>query len=106
MDNKKSANQLYKESGTTLSFKDWIQREKTKKASFAGFDAGVDQDIIINQPLNEAIADSLRVVNKDAGNKSQVSQNKILGINKYVLIGSVVIIAGAIAYSLYKKSKK
>lgn len=26
----KSANQLYKESGTTLSFKDWIEREKSK----------------------------------------------------------------------------
>ena len=31
MDNfKKSANQLWKESNTTLSFKDWIDREKNK----------------------------------------------------------------------------
>ena len=26
----KSANQLWRESGTSLSFKDWIQREKDK----------------------------------------------------------------------------
>ena len=31
MDNfKKSANQLWKESNTTLSFKDWLDREKEK----------------------------------------------------------------------------
>ena len=30
----KSANQLWRESGTTLSFKDWLNREKRKYVNF------------------------------------------------------------------------
>ena len=43
----KSANQLWRESGTTLSFKDWLNREKKKFVNFNG-DANV---MMVNRPL-------------------------------------------------------
>ena len=38
----KSANQLYKESGTTLSFKDWIEREKSKGVHIPNVEANTE----------------------------------------------------------------
>lgn len=38
----KSANQLFKESGTTLSFKDWIEREKSKGVHIPNVEANTE----------------------------------------------------------------
>jgi hypothetical protein len=44
----KSANQLYKESGTQLSFKDWIEREKAKGAQIPNVAANAEMESMLN----------------------------------------------------------
>lgn len=92
----KSANQLWKESGTTLSFKNWIEREKQKGM------------LIPNKLINDSIASikaSVGIIDND--NQSlplaKTNSNTVLGLNKWVLISSVLVIAGAIGYNIYKK---
>jgi hypothetical protein len=119
MDNfKKSANQLWKESNTTLSFKDWLEREKEKgkfipNKKFKGID-GIDTvqiDALLDK-ANTKINDTINI-NSDkfekiigVGNKAYVKDNnKVLGLNKWLLISSLVLIGGAIAYKIYTKKK-
>jgi hypothetical protein len=94
----KSANQLWRESGTTLSFKDWIEREKEKGMLIP----------------NKLVSDSISLIKTNLGIKDatvenfelqDTNSNTILGLNKWVLISSVLIIAGAIGYNIYKKRK-
>jgi hypothetical protein len=85
----KTANQLYRESGSTLSFKEWIEREKAKGTE------------MINQEIADAIA------RLQAG-EPQVQENPSAtwyGLNKNVWIFGGLVIAGAIAYTIYKKRK-
>lgn len=104
MANELSANQRWKQSGTTLSFKDWLNREKTK---FASMNAdGSSTQVISNQPLNQAIQDSLNSSLSKAGYKTQVSNKTVFGINKTVLLVSGLLIVGAIGYSIYKNQIK
>jgi hypothetical protein len=92
-----SANKLWKESGTTLSFKDWIQREKDK---------GV---IIPNTMVENATKDIRSSLGIDVPvstiTKLDKNKNLVLGLNRWVLISSLLIIGGAIGYSIYKKRK-
>jgi len=120
MDNfSKSANQLWKESNTSLSFKDWIEREKEKgifilNKKFIGVD-GFDTtkiDKVLNN-ANEKIKDSVNLnfdkfediiginKNKNEGN----NENKFVGLNKWLLISSLLLIVGAISYNIYNKNK-
>ena len=92
-----SANKLWKESGTSLSFKDWIQREKDK---------GI---IIPNTMVENATKDIRNSLGIDVPTPTSTTldknKNLVLGLNKWVLISSLVIIVGAIGYSVYKKRK-
>jgi hypothetical protein len=120
MDNfSKSANQLWKESNTTLSFKDWLDREKQKgkfipNKKFKGVDR-VDTTQIdkVLQEANTKIVDTLGlettkfedalgITKKDVVNRDS---NKFLGLNKWLLISSLVVIGGAVAYKIYNKNK-
>jgi hypothetical protein len=120
MDNlKKSANQLWKESRTTLKFKDWLDREKEKgkfipNKKFKGID-GIDTtkiDAILEDANQKAIdtlgldgkkfEDALGITKK---NVYERDTNKFLGLNKWLLISSVLVIGGAIAYKVYNKNK-
>lgn len=92
-----SANKLWKESGTSLSFKDWIQREK-------------DKGVIIPNTLVENVTKDIRTslgigIPTSTIIKSDKNKNLVLGLNKWVLISSLLIIGGAIGYSVYKKTK-
>lgn len=120
MDNlSKSANQLWKESNTTLSFKNWLDREKEKgkfipNKKFKGVD-GIDTTQI-DKVLQEANAkavdtlgldttkfeDALGISKRDVYNRDA---NKFLGLNKWLLISSVLVIGGAIVYKVYNKNK-
>ena len=121
MDNfKKSANQLWKESNTTLSFKDWLDREKEKgkfipNKKFKGVD-GIDTtkiDAILENANQKAIdtlgldgkkfEDVLGMTKKDV---TERDSNKFLGLNKWLLISSLVVIGGAVAYKIYNKNKQ
>lgn len=120
MDNfSKSANQLWKESNTTLSFKDWLDREKQKgkfipNKKFKGVD-GIDTsklDEVLEKANQKAVdslgldstkfEDILGITNTNVYNRDA---NKFLGLNKWLLISSLVVIGGAIAYKVYNKNK-
>lgn len=120
MDNfKKSANQLWKESNTSLSFKEWLDREKEKgifipNKKFKGVD-GIDTTELdkVLKEANERAVDTLGL-NSDKFEKltgikknddSDKNTNKFIGLNKWLLISSLVVIGGAVAYNIYKKNK-
>lgn len=120
MDNfSKSANQLWKESNTSLSFKDWLDREK-QKGNFIpnkkfkgihGFDSSSINKVL--QEANTKAVDSLGldttkfedVIGINKKNNNVRDTNKFLGLNKWLLISSLVIIGGAVAYKIYNKNK-
>lgn len=90
----KGANQIWKESGTTLGFTEWLEREKAK-GSFIP---------------NKMVADTTAMIRKNIGlDKSYVvktkDNNTIIGLNKWILLSSLFIIGGAIAFSIYKNQK-
>jgi hypothetical protein len=85
----KSANQLYKESGTTLSFKDWIEREKTKG---------------VHIPNVAANAEMLSLLGEDENKKqNQPDKRKILIRN--VAFGITIVVLGVFAYRVFTKKK-
>lgn len=120
MDNfSKSANQLWKESNTTLSFKDWLDREKEKgkfipNKKFKGVD-GIDTsklDKVLEEANKKAVdslgLDSNKFEDRLGFTKKDVllrDNNKFIGLNKWLLISSLLVIGGAIAYKVYKKNK-
>lgn len=84
----KTANQLYKESGSDLSFAEWIEQEKQK---------GV---FIKNDTLNKIVESVLQSDSKEPYNPNK-SKDKFLGLSKPVLIISSLIIVSAIVYKIY-----
>ena len=95
MQENKSMNKLWKESGTTLTFKEWLERENNKKVetkeNFLPFNA----DDVINSKIE------IKTANTNIPNK-----NKVLGLDKGVIIFSGVLIAASIGYYVYTKIKK
>jgi hypothetical protein len=95
MQENKSMNKLWKESGTTLTFKEWLERENNKKVetkeNFLPFNA----DDVINSKLE------IKTKNTNIPNK-----NKVLGLDKGIVIFSGVLIAASIGYYVYTKIKK
>jgi hypothetical protein len=109
----KSKNQLWKESGTTLRFKDWLEREamkgtippKEQLLNVEGKDEALD---------TTKLEDSLGINNTDKFEKilginkpedTSKDKNSFLGLNKWILISSVLLISGAVAYKFYTKRK-
>ncbi len=92
----KSLNQKWKESGTTLSYKEWRIREDEKMASFDG---------ALPSPSTDSIQKTIKEMQTKGGYKTETSDKTVLGINKYLLILGGVIIVGAIGYKIYKKNK-
>lgn len=120
MDNfKKSANQLWKESNTTLTFKTWIEREKEKgqfipNKKFVNIN-GIDTTELdkVLEEANVKAVDSLGLDSDKFENRlgiknnidTSLNKNKFLGLNKWLLIGSLVLIGGAVVYKIYYKKK-
>jgi len=86
----KTANQLYRESGSTLSFKEWIEREKAKGTEM----------------INQEIADAIARLQAGEPQTQGTSNTTWYGLNKNVWIFGALVIAGAIAYTIYKKRKQ
>jgi len=97
-----TANQRWRQSGSTLSFKNFLEREKAKMASIDGG----SYEIILNKPLNDSVQASLATVRKEAGYKTEISNKTVFGINKTVLIISGLVILAGIGYKIYKTQKK
>jgi hypothetical protein len=94
----KSANQLWRESGTTLSFKDWLNREKRKFVNFNG-DAKNPSVLMVNKPLNEEIKKTIGDIKKEVGYKTTESGKSVFGISNTLIILAGV---GALAFITYK----
>jgi hypothetical protein len=116
----KSPNKLWRESGTSLSFADWIEREKNKgkfmvNKKFEVFfnSSGIEstKDFVSNniEKSKEWINDSIEQAKINLGiEKTQEPIKKdtsFIGLNKGVLIVSGLIILGAVAYKIYQKRK-
>lgn len=116
LENGKSANQIWKECGTTLSFKDWIQREKDKgrflpNRLLEGSSISVDDNLNVGGNAVSTGNDSVdELINNVLEGNPQMrtttkNTNEILGLNKWVLILSATIIVGAVAYKIYQNKK-
>lgn len=100
---KKSANQMWKDSGTTLSFKDWMNREKGKKFMNATGDSFVPTNTI----LNDSVQNAINAVHKEGGLQTTLTGKYIFGVNKKVWIGigvGLVVITGIIIFKHTHKS--
>lgn len=104
----KSANKKWKESGSTLTFKEWIDRENKKnesseQSSFIPFDG-------VPAPDTSSINDSLRQAENEilvaSGYKTQPSSSKVFGLDKNILVFSGILLVSSIGVYFYLKSKK
>jgi hypothetical protein len=94
----KSANQLWRESGSTLSFKNWVQREKDKgrflpNKQLLEFNS-VEGD---NENFDYLIDKTL----DDFSKKTKPA--KKVGISGLVIGFSVALILGGLIYKIYQK---
>lgn len=98
----KSANQLWRESGTSLSFAQWLQREKDK-GNFIP-----NKSVVLD--TQQFVADSnstiRNVLNLDKPEEvKEKGNNTVFGLNKWLLLMSLAIVGGAVAYNIYQKRK-
>jgi hypothetical protein len=106
----KSPNKLWRESGTSLSFADWIQREKDKGAflvnkqfeKFANVEGVIDDATWLENVKNQSRIDL--GIDKIVTDK-EVKDNTFIGLNKSLLLISGLIVLGAIGYKIYQKRK-
>lgn len=100
----KSANQLWRESGSTLSFKNWLEREKDKGRflpnkqlkEFNSFDSES------SSKSNQNIIQDVLKEKKQKANPNEVK----LGLSKSIIVISITLVLGAIGYNIYIKNKK
>jgi len=103
----KSANKRWKESKSTLTFKEWNDRENKKNESvhstFIPFDGIPTQNTSsIDSTLQEAQKDILVA----SGFKDQPNTTKVFGLDKNILIFSAILVVGSVGFYFYLKSKK
>lgn len=100
-----SVTQLWKNSGTSLKFKDWITREKEKQG------IPVDAKLDLNASFNNSIQETLdEYVNASGAEEAAATYkptggNSVLGINRTVLIVTGLIILAGIGYKIYQQKK-
>lgn len=99
----KSANQLWRESGSTLSFKTWLQREKDKGRFLPN-----KQLMEFNSIEGEdTLSSSQQLIQETLKNKSNDNPKKLaFGLNKTIILVSTTLVLGAIAYKIYQKQKR
>jgi hypothetical protein len=104
----KSANRLWRESGTSLSFAEWIQREKDKSnfvmnKKFENF-SNVDGILNNNTWIQDSIAKAKIDLGIDVPKVNKKPNDTFVGLNKTFILFSVLIVVGAIGYKIYKKN--
>ena len=98
----KSVNKIWKESGTTLSFKEWIERENRKKE-----DTTENFMPFVSSTKIEPLIDTTRINETIGADKGKgTSKTEVLGLNKNILVFSGLIIAVSLGYFVYTKIKK
>jgi small-conductance mechanosensitive channel len=99
----KSANKSYKESNTTLSFKQWIQREKEKGIFIPNkLFSNIANESNEKNFLNKSIANIPSETNLEP--KKRIDET-FLGINKWVVIGGSTLILFGLVYKFYGKKQ-
>lgn len=86
-----SANQLYRESGSSLPFKEWIEREKSKGVFIPNVKAQEDYN---NADGGDEVETAQSV-------KSNLQVGSIIGKN--LLFVGVLVIGSILVYRMYKK---
>lgn len=102
MEKVKTANQLWRESGRRIPFKDFLEEHK-KKAEYLAAD-GLDT-FMLNKPINDSIQKTLfEMQQKGAGTKPGLTKDYILGVPKPWFWGGVAVVAVSVGlYVWYKK---
>lgn len=88
-----SANAMYKQSGSTLSFKDWLEREKSKGKFIPNIQAQMEFEN----------ADGGQTAQEDIKGAGNLEIGSIIGKN--LLITLVIVAGGLLVYRYYKKNK-
>ena len=109
----KSANKRWKESGSTLTFKEWIDRENKKNQEFEGnfipFHEEV-KEVKLNSVGSDSIKKTIDEAKQDlidaSGYKVETNKSNVLGLNKGVLVFSTLLIVGSLSFYFYQKYKK
>ena len=106
----KSANKRWKESGSTLTIKEWIDRENKKNEPFDGEFIPYKENQMVNAIGSDSIQQTINAAKQDlidaSGYKSAPSTSNVLGLNKGVLVFSTLLIVGSLSYYFYQKYKK
>jgi hypothetical protein len=87
----KSANQLYKESKSTLSFKDWIEREKAKGVQIPNIEA--------NAAMMNAIGSEQKT------NEKEPDKTKIL-LRNLAFVAVVVVLSVVVVKTIRAKNNE
>ncbi len=88
-----SANQRWKQSGTSLSFKEWINREKAK---------GV---VIPQKGVTDVYLTALNNQSDDNSNEERNEPKTVVGLSRNILLISGLVIIGAVAFNYFKYRK-
>ena len=121
----KSANKIWRESGSALKFNDWLKEwnktnltESTLHSALPFDGNGISEtfntraaDASLNIPdpilsvTNETLAAVLPATAAATPATTTSDSNNVLGLNKTVLIASAVLITGAVVYYFYMKRR-
>ena len=105
----KSINRKWKESGSTLNFKDWLDRENKKQESvnsnFLPFDnnSSVAQT---QQQINDSIKTDIQNVDIGVNSNYQEDKTKFLGLDKSTFVFAGLILLGSLTYFFIKRAKE
>jgi hypothetical protein len=106
----KSANKRWKESGSTLTFKEWIDRENKKNQEFKGNFIPFQGETRVNSVGSDSIKKTIDEAKQDlidsSGYKVEANKSNILGLNRGVLVFSTLLIVGSLSFYFYQKYKK
>jgi hypothetical protein len=106
----KSANKRWKESGSTLTFKEWIDRENKKNMEFDGNFIPFKEERKVNSLGSDSIKQTIDTAKQDlidaSGYKVVTNKDNVLGLNKGVLLFSTLLIVGSLSFYFYQKYKK
>jgi hypothetical protein len=100
-----SANKKWKMSGSTLSFKEWIDRENKKKEPEGNFIPFIP-DTSASNTIEETLKLSRDNIAKTAGYKEGIDTNTIFGLDKKIFVFSSIMIVGSLTYYFYSRLKK
>ena len=112
-----SANQRWKKSGTTLPFKEWINRENEKakanadvESSFIPYNENENNTTQFsafdsNDDTNQLINDTIKSTFNTPSVATQENTKQVLGLDKKIFIFSSLLVLGSLSFYFYKKLK-